>query len=120
LVNKDFVFELPFVEVGVLAYLLTPAVVIVKVDVLFWSSLNEITNFIAYSCHRFVTFRSLKPRVVLFVEHPVQLLELYRRQILLVCPLLIVERKEESVKIKLQEVVSAIIHGHCWEEVLFL
>lgn len=58
--------------------------------------------------------------MILLVEHPVLLFQLYCGQVLLVGPLLIVEREEESVEIKPLEVLFAIEQRHCREHVVFL
>ena len=58
--------------------------------------------------------------MVLLVEHPVLLFQFYCCLVLLVCSLLIVKGKEESVKIKLAEVLFAVEHGHSWEHVVLL
>ncbi len=58
--------------------------------------------------------------MILFVEHPVFALELDRCVILLIGPLLIIEREEKSVEVEMSEIFASIVHGHRGVHQIFL
>jgi hypothetical protein len=99
-VNVDLPLKLGFVEIRILTNFLTPTSLIVKVYI---STL---------SCFASLQLRFLslpKPCVVLFMEHPVFLLEFHRGKVLLLSPLLEIEGKKQSFKVKAREALSPII-----------
>lgn len=76
-VNVYVPLELQFIEIRILAHFLAPACFVIEVD--------KLLAFIAF----------LEPGVVFLMEHPVLLLQLCGRKVLLVSTLLEVEGKEE-------------------------
>ena len=50
--------------------------------------------------------------MIFLVEHPIFSFELHGSIVLLVGPLLIVEREEQGVEIEVREVLYSVVHGH--------
>ena len=50
--------------------------------------------------------------MILLVEHPIFSFELYCSIVLLVSSLLIIEREEQGIQVKMREVLNPVIHGH--------
>ena len=106
IVNQQFIFKLRFIEICIQAYLLTPTCFIVKVHIL---------SILLTFRQLFARFSLSEPCMILFVKHPILLFQFYCCQVLLISTLLIVECKEECVQIEKREVLSAVVHGYCWE-----
>jgi hypothetical protein len=81
-------------------------------------AIHDCTYIVASLWCRLSIFDLLEPCVVLPVEFPVFLLQLNCCHVLLVRSLVVVEHKEESVQVKLREVLSSVVHRHSWEHVL--
>ena len=104
-IHIDVILELGLVKLIVQAKLLLPASFVVKIDVFIGLTLGQ----------GIASFCFAEPRVILLVEHPVFAFQLNRSVVLLIGPLLIVERKKQCVKVEVSEIFASIEHWHGWE-----
>jgi hypothetical protein len=118
IVYDQLIFKLWLVKVYIGTGFLRPTCLIIKVDKFSTLKTKLLVICITYFWYLVPRLSFPKPCMVLLMKHPIFPLKLHSCQILLISPLLVVERKEQCFQIKLHKILPLIVHRYCWEHVL--
>lgn len=111
-VHDQFILELRSIQFHIVSHYLGPTFLVVIVEVLvvvLWRNLYTLF-YLRIKSYLFRRVSFPEPCLILLMELPVFLLQLYRCEVLLVSPLLVVKGEEKSILVKFLEVLSPVIH----------